>query len=71
VNDTVPTPGRHSWADLLRLVGEIRRIAFLPSYVMTCDEQMMRVRDLFHDFDHPEDADRLTACGISPPGLSR
>jgi hypothetical protein len=57
VNDTVPTPGRHNWAELLRLVGAIRRIAYLPSYVMTCDEQMRTIRDAFYDYDHPEDDD--------------
>jgi hypothetical protein len=50
-------PGRHGWTDVLILVGEIRRVIFLPSYVMTCDEQAARIRDLFHDFDHPEAED--------------
>jgi hypothetical protein len=49
-----PEPGRHSWADLLILVGAIRRLAFLPSWQMDCDEQMRQIRDLFHDFDQPE-----------------
>jgi hypothetical protein len=52
-----PPEPRHSIADLLALVGEIRRIVFLPSYVISCDQQTARIRDLFHDFDHPEDAD--------------
>jgi hypothetical protein len=47
VNNIMPEPGRRGWAELLRLVGEIRRIVFLPSYVMTSDEQTARIRDLF------------------------
>jgi hypothetical protein len=56
VNTTIPPqePGRHGWAELLTLVDAIRRIAYLPSYTMECDEQMCRIRDLFHDYDHPE-----------------
>ena len=54
MNDIMPEPGRHSIADVLRLVGVIRRIAYLPSYTMDCDEQMRQIRDLFHDFDDPE-----------------
>lgn len=53
----MPEPGRQGWAELLTLVDAIRRIAFLPSYTMDCDEQMRQIRDLFHDFDHPEAAD--------------
>jgi hypothetical protein len=30
---------------------------FLPSCVMTCDEQTARIRDLFHDYDHAEGDD--------------
>jgi hypothetical protein len=51
----MPEPRRHGWAELLTLVGAIRRIAYLPSYTMDCDEQMRTIRDLFHDFDHPQD----------------
>jgi hypothetical protein len=40
-----------------RCIREIRRIAYLPSYVMTCDEQMMRIRDAFLDYGHPVAAD--------------
>jgi hypothetical protein len=57
VSNIMPEPGRYSWAELLALVGAIRRIAYLPSYTMDCDEQMRRIRDLFHDYDHPEDDD--------------
>ena len=42
---------------MLTLVGAIRRIADLPSYEMTCAEQMREIRDLFYEYDHPEVAD--------------
>jgi hypothetical protein len=58
VSYSLPPPAhQHTWADLLALVGAIRRVAFLPSWQMGCDEQMRRIRDLFHDYDHPEDGD--------------
>jgi hypothetical protein len=53
----MPEPHRHGWAELLTLVGAIRRIAYLPSYTMDCDEQMRQIRDLFYDFDHSEGGD--------------
>jgi hypothetical protein len=40
------TEPQHTWADLLTLLGAIRRIAYLPSYTMDCDEQMRQIRDL-------------------------
>jgi hypothetical protein len=50
VNDTFPPPdaGRHGWADLLRLVDEIRRLAFgiLPPI-----EALGRIRDAYHAYD--------------------
>jgi hypothetical protein len=54
VSTTFPPqgPGRHGWADLLTLVGAIRRIAFDQS--MAPDDQMRIVRDLFLSYDHPE-----------------
>jgi hypothetical protein len=58
VSYSIPPPEpQHTWVDLLALVGAIRRIAYLPSYTMGCDEQMRQIRDLFHDFDHPEATD--------------
>jgi hypothetical protein len=58
VSYSIPPPQpQHTWADLLTLVGAIRRIAYLPSYTMDCDDQMRQIRDLFHDFDRPEAAD--------------
>jgi hypothetical protein len=43
-----PEPGRHGIAELLALVGEIRRLAFgtLPPI-----EALGRIRDAFHDYD--------------------
>jgi hypothetical protein len=56
VTDNVPlTPDEQR--RLSELLAEIRAIAYLPSRSMTCEEQMSRIRDLFHDYDHPEDAD--------------
>jgi hypothetical protein len=51
-----PNPGSyHGWAELLTLVGGIRRIAY--DRTMAPDDQMSRIRDLFLDYDHPEAAD--------------
>jgi hypothetical protein len=47
-NPTVPS-GHHTWAELLRLVGSVRRLEFdrnLPP-----SEAMGRIRDAFHDYD--------------------
>jgi hypothetical protein len=51
VTTTVPPqePGRHSWADLLRLVGAVRRLAF--DRTLPPSEAMGRIRDAFHDYD--------------------
>jgi hypothetical protein len=46
-----PSP-QHTWADLLRLVGAIQRIAYGRS--LEPDDQMRRVRDLFLAYDRPE-----------------
>jgi hypothetical protein len=56
VSTTFPPqePGRHGWADLLRLVGAIRAIAYDPSMWNDPDDQMRRIRDLFLDYEHPE-----------------
>jgi hypothetical protein len=57
VSNIMPEPDRHGWAELLTLVDAIRRIAYLPSYTMDCDEQMRQIRDQFLAYDHPESAD--------------
>jgi hypothetical protein len=49
-----PEPARHGWAELLTLVGAIRRIAY--NETMPPDDQMRRIRDAFLDYDHPEAA---------------
>jgi hypothetical protein len=58
VYNSIPSPEPpHTWADLLRLVGEIRRVAYVPSYQMSPDEQMRAIRDAIYGYDHPEAAD--------------
>jgi hypothetical protein len=55
---TIPPPNpTHGIGDVLRLVGAIRAIAYEPSYRSEPDDQMRRIRDLFYDYDHPEDDD--------------
>ena len=44
-----PEPG-HGIAELLRLVGAVRRLAFDTSRPPT--EAMGRIRDAFHDYGH-------------------
>jgi hypothetical protein len=49
VESTVPS-AHHTWAELLRLVGVVRRLAFdrnLPPA-----EALGRIRDAYHDYDH-------------------
>jgi hypothetical protein len=45
---TVPTPGRHGWAELLTLVGDLRRLAFSR---LDADDAMRRIRDRFSEYD--------------------
>ena len=47
--DTVPS-GHHTWAELLRLVGAVRRLAFDISLPPT--KAMGRIRDAFQDYEH-------------------
>jgi hypothetical protein len=51
VSTTLPPqkPGRHGWADLLALVGVIRRLAFDSSLPPV--GAIGRIRDAFHDYD--------------------
>jgi hypothetical protein len=54
--DNVPTePARHSIAELLRLVGAIRRIAY--DITLSPGDALRRVRDAFADYDDPDDDD--------------
>jgi hypothetical protein len=48
VESTVPS-GHHTWAELLRLAGTVRRLAFDSSLPPT--EAMGRIRDAFQDYD--------------------
>jgi hypothetical protein len=58
VSYSIPPPEpQHTWVELLTVVGAIRRIAYLLSHTMDCDEQMRRIRDLFLDYDQPEGGD--------------
>ena len=42
-------PGRHGWADLLRLVGDVRRLAYDRS--LAPNDAMRRIRDTFGVYD--------------------
>ena len=46
---TLPTPCRHTWAELLRLTTAVRRLAFDTSLPPT--EAMGRIRDAYRDYD--------------------
>ncbi|HEX2417960.1 MAG TPA: hypothetical protein VHJ83_07535 [Micromonosporaceae bacterium] len=45
---TVPS-GHHTWAELLRLVGAVRRLAF--DRTLPPSEALGRIRDAFADYD--------------------
>jgi hypothetical protein len=49
VNDTVPTPARHGIAELLRLVGAVRRAAY--DRTLAPDDALRRIRDEFKSYD--------------------
>jgi len=42
-------PVRHGWAELLTLVGAIRRLA--DDRTLAPDDAMRRIRDAFRDYD--------------------
>jgi hypothetical protein len=42
-------PARHGWADLLALVGAIRRLAY--DLTIAPEDAMRRIRDVFADYD--------------------
>jgi hypothetical protein len=46
----MPEPGRHGWAELLTLVGAVRRIAH--DRTIEPADALRRIRDTFHDYDH-------------------
>ena len=45
---TVPS-GHHTWAELLQLVGAVRRLAF--DRTLPPPEALGRIRDAYHDYD--------------------
>jgi hypothetical protein len=45
----MPEPGHHGWAELLTLVGAVRRIAY--DVTLEAGDAMRRIRDAFADFD--------------------
>jgi hypothetical protein len=51
VSTTLPPrePARHGWAELLTLVGAVRRLAFDRS--LSPSEALGRIRDAFTDYD--------------------
>jgi hypothetical protein len=52
----MPEPARHGWAELLTLVGAVRRLAFdrnLPP-----SEALGRIRDAFHEYEETRAGDR-------------
>jgi hypothetical protein len=51
VESTVPS-GHHTWADLLRLVGAVRRLAF--DHSLPPSEALGRIRDAYHDYEQEE-----------------
>jgi hypothetical protein len=55
MQDNVPTPARQTWAELLTLVGAVRRLAFDRS--LAPPEALGRIRDAFADYDNPGVAD--------------
>jgi hypothetical protein len=41
--------GHHTWADLLHLVGAVRRLAF--DHTLPASEALGRIRDTFRSYD--------------------
>jgi hypothetical protein len=44
-----PEPVRHGWADLLALVGAIRRIAY--DVTLEAGDALRRIRDVYAEYD--------------------
>jgi hypothetical protein len=49
VSNIMPEPGRHGWAELLALVGAVRRIAH--DRTIEPDDALRRIRDAFTEYD--------------------
>ena len=51
MSDIIPPPTpTHRWAELLRLVGAVRQLAF--DRTLPPSEALGRIRDAFDDYDH-------------------
>jgi hypothetical protein len=53
--ESIFAPGQHTWAELLRLVGDVRRLAYDRS--LAPDDAMRRIRDAFDVYDDGRFAD--------------
>jgi hypothetical protein len=50
VSYTLPPPEHpHTWAELLTLVGTVRRLAY--DMTLAADDALRRIRDAFHEYD--------------------
>jgi hypothetical protein len=49
VSTIMPEPGRHGWVELLRLVGDLRRLAYDRS--LDDADRARRIRDRFGEYD--------------------
>jgi hypothetical protein len=56
MNTIMPEPRRDSWADLLRLVDDVRRLAYDRS--LAPDDAMRRIRYRFGEYDGRFDDDK-------------
>jgi hypothetical protein len=52
VNTIMPEPCRHGWAELLTLVGAIRRLAY--DRTLSPADALGRIRDAFRAYDEGE-----------------
>ena len=53
MNTIMPEPGRHGWAELLALVGDVTRLAYDRS--LAPDDAMRRIRDQCGAYDTIDD----------------
>ncbi|MET0915298.1 MAG: hypothetical protein ABWY81_03760 [Jiangellaceae bacterium] len=49
MSNIMPEPGPHGWAELLNLVGAVRRLAF--DHSLPPSEALGRIRDAFRVYD--------------------
>ena len=52
MSNSIPAEPRHGIAEALRLIDELRRLAYNRS--LAPDDAMRRIRDAFAEHDHPE-----------------